>query len=384
MMLVKLFKRVAKRLMDAYWVKFSRPVKVRDGGQKKALVSYIVNPFSSFTVIAHCNYLESLCMADVLNELGYSVYVVDYRNSRKIDYSSFDLVLGFGAPFAGSFLSQAYIGKRVSYLTGANPNFSNLAEASRLRALYQRQGVFLRPRREVYWPWMYGAVNSNGIILTGNSWTRSTYEGVHDNISLVPVPYVKINVDEEFAALAEVAREKNRFIWFSGAGAVHKGLDLVLEAMSLAENDWHLDICGPIAGEQDFLKCYSGELRNHPRIVYHGFLAPGSMQLQAVMARNTFVVFPSCSEGQASSVITCMAYGLIPIVTSESAIDMPSFGLGIEQASPQGVWLAMSKASTLPAIEIERQSRAATVHVRENNSTAAFKEAFRAAILKVC
>lgn len=311
--------------------RWTPPVTLKKGGQKKALLSYVLHPFRAKEQILHCNIVESLQMVEALGELGYAVDVVDYRFNRTIEYKKYDLAIGLGTPFRQSFDAKKKGLRRICYLTGANPNFSNLAEARRLKNIYDRKGILLKARREVYWPWAFGAVNADGVIITGNEWTASTFQDVNDNLYTVPVPNISNDI-----TINTGAASKKGFVWFSGNGAVHKGLDLALEAVCYSSKDYTLDICGNIKREKDFISCYNSELFDHRQVKYFGMIDPNGSYMKEIVARNTFVLFPSCSEGTASSVITCMARGLIPIVTKESGISLRGFGIEIEHATPGG------------------------------------------------
>jgi glycosyltransferase involved in cell wall biosynthesis len=51
-----------------------------------------------------------------------------------------------------------------------------------------------------------------------------------------------------------------------------------------------------------------------------------------VANRCGFLIFPSCSEGQAGGVLDSMALGLIPIITRETGINTADFGVTLPDA----------------------------------------------------
>ena len=370
--------QLAQRLIAKFnlWQDRIRPpLTVRPIGAKRALLSYIVYPFRPNPPKNHCNVIECVQMADVLNELGYCVDVVDYRNTTSITYQRYDLILGFGLPFARAFGSGATKVSRINYLTGANPNFSNVAEAQRIAALHARKGREIKPRREVYHPWINAAVNSDGLIVTGNGWTASTYADINPFVETVPVPYA--------TTPSLVSKQERGFVWFGGTGAAHKGLDLVLDAMSEGDSSFHLDVCGPTDRDRDFFELYAHELTGNPRIKYWGMIDPTGPIMHEIVARNTFVILPSCSEGGASSVITCMAHGMIPIVTRESSIDLYGFGVEIASATVAGVRAAMQTAWQLPTSEVSLQRHNILAHVLRQHSPQVFKASFSKAVQSI-
>jgi Glycosyl transferases group 1 len=359
---------------------FKKPVSVRQGGQKRALICYIVFPFLTTNHRGHSNQKEVVVMANVLAELGYTVDVVDYNSEYDIDYSPYDLLIGFGQAYSRSFANSDFRGKRVLHFTGANPNFSNEAEARRARNLWERRGVLLAPRREAYWPWMFSAINSDAMFVLGNSWTVSTYEGLNKKIYQIPVPYV-VPVDQ-YVIERDFYKVKHNFCWFSGGGAVHKGLDLLLEVFDEIDSDFHLDVCGPIGFEVDFLSTYKDSLFANPRVTFHGFVDVASREMRTIMENNSFVIFPSCSEGGGSSVITCMSTGMLPIVTKEASIDILDFGILIDYPTIASIRKAMRLAVSLSKDDFDTRSTKSSAYAKLSHSYDLYADALRESILK--
>lgn len=349
--------------------RFLPPAIVRKGGEKIALICYIRNPFRKNANIFHSNVIEAILIADSLCELGYTVKVVDYRYKGKINYSAYNLIIGFGEPFRNSFGYYENKIRHVSYLTGANPSFSNYAEALRLKKFRLRNGVLLQPQREVYWPWVFGVINSHSVIVVGNEWTASTYNGYNDNIFTVPVPFV---CEPELLKMEVDA--KKHFVYFAGNGGVHKGLDLLIEAFIKNEADCFLHICCNIKREKDLLSCYDHRYgSNKNRIIIHGMIDPYSDNMRQICMASAFVILPSCSEGTASSVITCMAKGLIPVVTKESGIVINDFGIQIKEGTVDSVCEAVSEALQLTEENIITKRASVYEYVYLNHSADKFK-----------
>ena len=115
-----------------------------------------------------------------------------------------------------------------------------------------------------------------------------------------------------------IAKQKNTFI--SGSGLVHKGLDLVLESFKeLNSSKIELHIMGPY--ENDFFNPLKN-LVSKPNIIHHGFLNLKSISARKIIESCHFLISPSCSEGQSTSVLAGMTCGLIPLITEECGIDV--------------------------------------------------------------
>jgi hypothetical protein len=345
--------------------KLKTPITIYHGTDK-VLICYITRPFKKYITRSHTNEQEVMTIAKTFNKLGYGVDVIDYNAGSKINYSKYKIIFGFGDAYKRSFCDSRFVGKRILHLTGANPNFSNFAEAKRAKYFFERHQKFIITRRRVYWDWIYSLVNSDAVFVLGNEWTLSTYKNMHPKLFLLPVPCVALNLPS--------IKEKNynegrkNFCWFAGSGALHKGLDLVLDAIETLGDDFHLDVCGPISNETDFIAHYEECLFDNPKITYHGFVDVDSEKMISIILNNNFVIMPSCSEGGGSSVITCMSGGLIPIVTPEASVNIGNFGFLIPEGTVESTAKMMLKASSEPSDKLKKMSLKASEYAKLNHN----------------
>ena len=307
---------------------------------KTVLISYLVRPFrinnSNFN--AHTNYLEALLIAETFKELGYNIDLVDFRDDCQLEYNRYQLIIGFGKSFNASFVGSNSI-VRILYMTGTERSFQNKAELERIKNLYLRKGVWIQPKRIVNESWSDYAVISDAVISTGNDFTVSTFNNIHQSrIFKVSLPIYENNL---YSILKRNFKEsKYNFLWFGSSGLVHKGLDLCIEFF--AKNPkYTLHICGPI--EKDFFDLYQIEL-NAKNIIYHGRLNIESLEYYEIVNKCLFAVAPSCSEGGGAALLTVMRSGLIPIATIESSVDLQNHGYIIEEPSLHGIEQAIEKA----------------------------------------
>jgi glycosyltransferase involved in cell wall biosynthesis len=107
---------------------------------------------------------------------------------------------------------------------------------------------------------------------------------------------------------------------------MQKGLDLLLEVFP-KHPDLHLYVCSTFSQEPDFCECYRRELFETPNVHPVGWVEVCSPQFCQLIERCGAVIHPTCSEGQAGSVVQCMHAGLTPIVTREAGIDVENFGV---------------------------------------------------------
>ncbi len=283
----------------------------------------------------HPNKWDSWLIADTLTRLGWDVDVIDWDDHDFQPERHYDAVIALD--WNGKRIVDAATGatpRLLLHLTTAFPAYNNQAEQTRLRALEQRRGVRLKQRRHLANETLSGLAiaDADACSLIGNAWTFGTYPTeVRSKLSLLPVtaPVDKFGTGDPVSSkpLAE-----NTFLWFAGGGAVHKGLDLALEAIPQIDNT-HLHVVGSLEAERDFLWLYRNELFREANISYHGYLPTSSPLLAEVMRESTFLIAPTCSEATSNAAVFCLLRGLIPIYSESIGISLPS-NLGWEVTVP--------------------------------------------------
>jgi len=210
--------------------------------------------------------------------------------------------------------------KTKYFSTGCYWKFHNERELARFAALRRRRGVGLPPDRFIRNSEEGALLAADGVIGIGNDFTRKTYAGFS--------PIIMLNgtsLSDDYYERHDKDFEKRRehFLYFAGGGPVHKGLDLLLEAFVGLEQ--HLWICSRI--DQLFAVVYSDELHSCSNIHLVGWVQPRSAKFYELMNTCNYVILPSCSEGQAHSVVECMNQGLIPVVSHATGLDVDGYGV---------------------------------------------------------
>jgi hypothetical protein len=293
----------------------------------RVLVSYIPLPFwgDPGEIRGHSNVWESSEVVRCFTRLGYVVDVIAWDDSTFIPPAPYTAVFDIHRNLL------RYAGKqtlKILHVTGSNPAFSNRAESDRLAALQERRNCKLAPRREILEQdrlLFETHLNvADMVTLIGNDVTLATFpEHIHAKIQpiIATGAWLPPNVTE--ANLSSRCRE---FLWFNGSGAVHKGLDLVLDVFA-RHPELTLHVVGSYLRERDFVDEYRSELFGLPNIHSHGFLYPGGTAFQRLLQRVGLFISPSCSEGISTSAITCMQAGLVPILSRNCGISLPE-GVG--------------------------------------------------------
>jgi glycosyltransferase involved in cell wall biosynthesis len=162
-------------------------------------------------------------------------------------------------------------------------------------------------------------------------------------------------------------------LWIGSKGFVHKGLDLVLEAFSNLPNH-HLTVCGPIDQEKAFEKAYHKELYETPNIHTYGWIDIASESFIKLANSCIGMVYPSCAEGQAGSVINCLQAGLIPIVSFESGVDVDDFGIILDNCTVDEIRETVEQVSSYPEGQLRSMSRTAWEYSINNHTQERFSK----------
>ncbi|MEI7776222.1 MAG: glycosyltransferase, partial [Verrucomicrobiota bacterium] len=265
---------------------------------------------------------DSWAYADQIARLGWTVDVIDWDDRTFVPTSRYDAVISIdGNGLRLAEMSRVADSRLILHLTTADPGFNNTAESQRLAALLKRRGARLRPRRQLEHVLETTKAMSaaHSCLLIGNAWALSTYPNSEQSkihMTNVVTSARALPTDSQIASKPF----GNEYLWLFGGGAVHKGLDLTLEAFA-AQPQLKLHVVGNLENELDFLKEYRRELFGTQNIKYHGFLRPNSPELQQLLNASTYSVAPSCSEGMSTAVAFTTANGLVPIHTREVGMD---------------------------------------------------------------
>lgn len=286
---------------------------------KRCLLVYLTAPFKQKVVSeAHQNFWQCKEMARIIGNHGFNVDAVDYEDKYARLKHDYDLVIGLiprnVEKFYKGHLKQGAV--RIAYLTSMNLAVTSGNEEERIANLFKRKGVLLKPRR------YSGTIrqdieNFDAVWYIGNSHNYHSY----DCFKMPPVYYIKNNGYTFDWADTSLKRDPKKFVFFGSLGAVHKGLDLLLDVFSQFATDCVLYVCSGYENEEDFCKLYHKELYKTPNIIPMGFVDIKSEKFKDMISSCAYTILPSCAEGCAGSILTVMSGGLIPIVSDVCGFD---------------------------------------------------------------
>lgn len=302
---------------------------------KHALLYYKTEPFVmpwKLSGYRHTNLWEIVEMVRILNRYGYVVDVVDRDDKKFVPEDVYDLFLGLGAGQSGKQFSK-YAKKmpratKILIAAGPEPGLSNKLVFDQYARFNQRHGCKVPAMR----------IRGD---LDFESFTRDTdyFMPIGEKHTFSPQSYMALgkpvlnylpSTSPAIRFLPEWLKTRSRraFLCFAGDGFICKGVDVVVDAFADMP-DAEVYICGPHS-EPAFFEVLGAKLAAAPNIRYEGFIKVGGARFEELVAKCAYVVFPSSSEGCATSIATVLRTGLLPVVTRETGIDIDQFGIYID------------------------------------------------------
>ncbi len=310
-------------------------------------------------------------MVDAFIERGYAVDVIDSTNQSFLPRKNYD----FFVDNAGNMQRLAPLlppsCKKIFHITNAEPKFQNHAGQMRADALKHRRGITLAPDRNI--PEVKTLELAECGTALGNRFTTDTYAYAKKPIARIPISATHLFPSPEHK---DFNAAKKQFVWIGGAGPLHKGLDLVLEAF-VGMRDYTLVVCAKLAPEDPFAQAFTQELYHTPNIKMLGFVDQGSKEFAQVCSESVGVVSLSCSEGGGGSVITGMHAGLIPLVNYESSVDVGDFGTLLPNSDVETLQSALKNLSVLPTDTLKERARRTWEYARAHHTREEFAKNYR-------
>lgn len=292
--------------------------------QKRALISYLVSPLlqgEQCLNMPHTNAPEAGVIIKEFIRRGYCVDVITCASDAIISNvvnERYDIIFGSGEPFYCVALQNPNA-KKIIYLTEAAPRTYIGNEIERLSYYYNRHHIRKQPiRGGKFYSDEQISIADMGIVI-GNEWTKSTFNYFHK----LPIKKIKpTGLKNSRFCFDTIHPSKNNFLWFGSNGAILKGLDILLDAFTELP-ECNLYICGLPSKEMDILNAYKSQKNIH----LVGYVNVQSQEFLNIVSKCMFDIFPSGGEGMATSVLTCMRHGMIPVVTKETGVDVDD-GMG--------------------------------------------------------
>ena len=335
----------------------------------RALLSYLTQPvrdeMSGKPEIEFSNRGIARSLPRALNEIGYVVDIVEWDNDNFSTKETYDLLVQHGSVNYGTLKPLLKpSGALIYFSTGSYWKYHNAAEKKRFAAFAKRNGFQPAYDRLITSPEEKVNHDADGIIAIGNEAVKETYKNFPRVYNLNLASYPDRNVEK---IKKDHTKTKNNFLLVAGGGAIHKGVDLAIEAFAGLEQ--HLYIMAYI--EPDVQKVYAKDLE---RSNIH-FIGPTEFRSTAfyeAMDKCSFAILPSCSEGQPGSIVEALNNGLIPIVTRDVHLSVHDYGFLLKTASATEIRNVVQTAASLDAQEIAKRARKAWQSALKQHSPGLF------------
>ena len=319
----------------------------------------------------HTNRWECGLIGDTFVEAGYRLDVVEHSNPHFIPRPDTAFAIDLEQNLE-RYAGQVPAGcVKLHHASTTHWTHWNLAELTRLHAIQQRRGVTLVPRRQI--PPNRAHEVADRAIMVGNAFTAESYAFSGKPLHRIPISTTTL-CDRPTGR--DPDRVRRNFIWFGSVGLAHKGLDLALEAFARMP-ELNLTVVGGIDLDPDFKAAYHRELYETANIRTPGWISATAPEFLALLRDQVGVVYPSCAEGGAGSVIVCMHCGLIPVVTRSASIDTVDFGVETRSERIEDIMAATRLVASLPASELTARSLAAWEHARRVHTRENFRRVWR-------
>lgn len=302
----------------------------------------------------HSNMWESREIARIFNRLGYNVDAINYDDFDFKQKKKYDIVFDIYKNLGELKWPENCI--KILHLTGSYAKYNNEQETNRREYLFKRKNVNLPIERYADIDIVDKSLGvANIITIVGNSHTVKTFpEEYQGRINCIPVTSSKLNFIKEEK---DYLPNEKEFLWLAGFGAVHKGLDLLLDVFS-QHPDWTLNVVGSVENEKEFVNIFQKELYETPNIKYHGFLSPSSDEFINITKKCFCYINPSCAESTSTASITALSVGLYPLISYDNGIDLPNeCGIYLKDCSIEEIENAIEKIITTRDKDIKLQIR---------------------------
>lgn len=307
-------------------------------------------------------------------DLGFQVDVLPYNDEKTVPPGPYDVVIDVIANLERLSACVGDSGLRILHPTFAHWAQHNTNNYERHLALLHRRGV-APPPKKLLRPSASAEV-ADHIICRGGDFATATFAHCKGQIHAVPQlhPFALHEFIER-----DMESARRRFVWLGGAGVVHKGLDITLDAFADLP-DCEVYICGPYERDRHFNAIYGRELNDLPNVHAIGWMDTLSDEWRRIVSGSATILMPSAAELGCGSLIAGMMSGMIPMATDEGDIDLNGVGVRVADGSVESLKAAVLSVAERNPAELADLSRAAYEAAGARYGRGRFLDAYRAAI----
>lgn len=342
-----------------------------------AYVAYIPDVFyfrnNPSNLNKHQNRREAIAQVDILNDLGYNVYVQNYLTNSEIPNIKFDIVFGHEPNFTRVAIMNPKALK-IHYVPGAFRGHRNKQIIDMTDYFNKTYNAKVPYRRLLEYENMNYSSEvaydiADKILLIGSKYTVATFpENIQPKITTIHQSTQPIRTNQY------IQESSSKDFFFMGSGGnLLKGLSLLVEYFS-KHQELTIHFVGPI--EQDVKEALEPIITDNMK--FYGFVDVNSDLMQEIMCRCNFVLYPSGSEGMPGAVLNAMKNGLIPIVTRWSAFDeIDDYGYVIDKWNVESIDKGVEWGLSLTEEEMLSRKNRCSAYVNSTYNIERYKQEFK-------
>lgn len=308
----------------------------------------------------------------MVDRLVHNGYVVDCMDTDAVqptlDTGKYSLIIDEGhcLPFLRKVKGQ----KRVFFCTGLKWDRWNANELERIKWFHDKYRVFIKPVRQVA-PNFTDEV-ADYILFKGEyDQLMDMNQNAHHYQLSMPVDFEPEKVEKDYS--------KRDFIWVGGFGALHKGLDIVVDAFEKMPG-FNLHLFGSMDKEPELMKWLQRKLNKNSNIQFHGYADFRSARFQNIIKNCVAHVYPSAGENGCATLAQTAHFGVLPITTNTANNQSWCFGWTISGAGRdemiESIISKIKIAANLPEEILIKKSQAIIDFAKRKFTRDAFIESF--------
>ncbi len=377
--------KIWNKIKDYFYVQRAHnPLFVRninyDGlnSQPKVLICYLEKGyFTNVEInIRRTIYFEIFKIVKVFSELGYCIDLINCNDTKAIELISdakYHVIFGFGEAFYQiTELQPEAIS--ILYMTEHHPVFSYQEEKKRVDYFYARhkKNVSLKRSGMFYKPEHLEKKYTHVLTLSETEPLKDQYDNPY---TIFPTGIINRNFKYNNK---NHLKSGNKFLWLGSSGVIHKGLDILLDVFS-QRTDIELHICGMTSEDMNILSIPEKE-----NIFAYGHVNINSDLFQKLTEECTYIILLSCSEGCATSVLTGMLHGLIPIVMRNAGFNrLGENAIFLDDFKIEYVDLKLTELIQINVNELEIFSKKVFEFAHSNFTLNTFEKSFRSIVSNI-
>jgi hypothetical protein len=308
--------------------------------KKNVLIYFKTDVFCTDLILkknTHPNNLEIKLISETFYNRKYNVYCIDRDASLEdldtLKHIKFDIFLANAA--GNSCPHFEYVEKKFKvrlfylYAAGPEPIFSNKQTLKRnyiFDKLFSIKSVkrrIIKDAKKISKRFH----KADKILCVGNKFSIKTYRKFNKIINQIkPAIHNPILVNKDYFN----NKKFNSVVYVGGTGVICKGLDIIIESF-LELRNFKLSIFAP-NDENDFWNIYKPKILKSNNIDFYGFFSPNSFFFQKIMSESLFHANTPCAESMCTSVLLTNSFGIIPVVSKSSGIDVGDYGFYVKNS----------------------------------------------------